>query len=108
MAVETPISPAAASKSQRRHRKPAVFWAVRAISVHPPEFVEKLFASLPDVAGAQSEDGIAFLRHAGQRLHAAIDGANVFDGAVAELANAIDQNLGGRSEEHTPELQSLR
>src|ERR1039458_9687672 len=95
MAVETPTTPRARSQSQRRHRKPAGFWVARAMSVHPPEFVEQLFAGLPDVAGAQSEDGVAFLRHGGKRLDAAIDGADVFDGAVAELADAIDQRLGG-------------
>src|ERR1039457_5840477 len=72
MAVETPTTPRARSESQRRHRKPAVFWVARAMSVHPPEFVEKLFAGLPDVAGAQSQGGVAFLRHARQRLDAAI------------------------------------
>src|SRR5271157_862466 len=94
MAVETPTTPRARSESQRRHRKPAGFWVVRAISVHPPEFVEELFASLPDVAGAQSEDRVAFPSHAQQRLDAAIDRADVVDGAVAELADAIDQRLG--------------
>src|ERR1017187_8517597 len=95
MAVETPTTPRARSQSQRRHRKPAGFWVERAMSVHTPEFVEQLFAGLPDVAGAQSEDGVAFLRHGSKRLDAAIDGAGVFDGAVAELADAIDQGLGG-------------
>src|ERR1035441_2535230 len=58
MAVETPTTPRAASESQRRHRKPAGFWVARAMSVYLPEFVEELFAGLPDVAGAQSEDGV--------------------------------------------------
>src|ERR1019366_10422538 len=84
MAVETPTTPRARSQSQRRHRKPAGFWVARAMSVHPPEFVEELFAGLPHVAGAQSEDGVAFLRHRSQRLDAAIDAAGVFHGAVAE------------------------
>jgi hypothetical protein len=70
MAVETPTTPRARRESQRRHRKPAV-------------------------AGAQGQDGVAFPRHAGQRFDAAIHGADVFDGAVAELADAIDQRLGG-------------
>src|ERR1017187_634808 len=74
MAVETPTTPRARSESQRRHRKPAVFWVARAMSVHPPKFVEELFAGLPDIAGAQSEDGVALPRHAQQRLDAAIDG----------------------------------
>src|ERR1035438_8160604 len=89
MAVETPTAPRARSESQRRHRKPPVLGVERAMSVHPPKFVEKLFAGLPDVAGAQSENSVAFPRHRQQRFDAAIDGTDVFCGAVAELKDAI-------------------
>ncbi len=59
------------------------------------QFFEDGFPGLPDVSGAEGEDEVAGLGFGEDALYGFGGGGGVFDGAMAEVADALSEGFGG-------------